>query len=130
MEISEGLLKHVRAEKVHNNKRKQIGPRARKGSSGAMISYLCGDGGRTPPEIKNIIKAKCYLLNDFNFLPLILLIYKREKIFSLLYLLNDRTGPRLSVHENGPLTVSVPIQSGPLTYSVLDQMKKIKSVFS
>ena len=28
-EISKGPLKHVRSEKVHNNKRKQIGPRAR-----------------------------------------------------------------------------------------------------
>ena len=34
------------------------------------------------------------------------------------------TGPRPSVHENGRLTVSVPIRSGPLTSSVSDRMKK------
>ena len=40
----------------------------------------------------------------------------------------DRTGPRPSVHENGHLTVSVTLRSGPFFYSVLDRMKTIKSV--
>ena len=36
------------------NEDKQIDPRARKGSSDAMISCLGGDGGRTPPVVLHL----------------------------------------------------------------------------
>ena len=41
----------MRAEKVHNNKRKQIGPRTRKGSSSVGISCLGGDEDHMPPQM-------------------------------------------------------------------------------
>ena len=46
--MKEGPLKHVWADKVQYERIK-IDLRTRKGSSGAMISCLGGDGVRTPP---------------------------------------------------------------------------------
>ena len=52
MEMKEGPLKHVHADKVQFEKIK-IDPCARNGPSGAMLSCLGSNGGRTPPRLIN-----------------------------------------------------------------------------